>query len=194
MPVRVFSVREREELRVKMLDAGIKLIKTHGMTHASVEKITQTAGLGKSTFYNFFPSKELFVLEIMAYQRDCAKTRFNDVLGDREKMTAAEGKAFFKKLVISSDSIYQYLTPDDERKLRAALPDHPSAKPEADAHTMISLLSHMEGVKTDVNMKLVANFFKMMALAMFHRDQMHQDELNDTFNRVFELIFDCVFE
>lgn len=194
MPVRVFNIAEREELRVKMLDAGIELIKKHGMTHASVEKITQAAGLGKSTFYNFFDSKEAFVLEIIAYQRDRAKALFNDVLGDREKMTAEEGKAFFKKLIFSNDSLYRYLTPEDEKKLRAALPNHTPPKPESDGRTMISLLSHMEGVRDDVDMKLVANLVKMMSLAMFHRDQMHQDALEGTFDRVFELIFDCVFE
>ena len=61
MSPKIFSITEREELRVKMLDAGFELIKQYGMTHASVEKITQTAGLGKSTFYNFFSSKEEFV-------------------------------------------------------------------------------------------------------------------------------------
>ena len=70
MSPKIFSITEREELRVKMLDAGFELIKQYGMTHASVEKITQTAGLGKSTFYNFFSSKEEFVTGIMEYQRD----------------------------------------------------------------------------------------------------------------------------
>ena len=67
-----------EELRVKMLDAGFELIKQYGMTHASVEKITQAAGLGKSTFYNFFSSKEEFVTGIMEYQRDRVKQHFEN--------------------------------------------------------------------------------------------------------------------
>ena len=47
MSPKIFSITDREELRVKMLDAGFELIKQYGMTHASVEKITQAAGLGK---------------------------------------------------------------------------------------------------------------------------------------------------
>ena len=38
MSPRIFSTTQREELRIKMLDAGFELIKQHGMTHASVEK------------------------------------------------------------------------------------------------------------------------------------------------------------
>lgn len=194
MPTRVFGVEEREELRVKMLEAGFQLIKKHGMPHASVEKITRAAGLGKSTFYNFFPSKEAFVLEIMAYQRDQAKAHFDSVLAGREKMTANEGREYLKSIIFESDTIYQYLTPEDERKLRAALPDVQPTAPEETPHTMTALLAHMEGVRKDVNMKLVANLIKMMALAMFHRDQMHAEALEDTFLRMYGLAFDCVFE
>ena len=79
MSPRIFSTTQREELRIKMLDAGFELIKQHGMTHASVEKITQAAGLGKSTFYNFFSSKEEFVTDIMEYQRDRVKRHFEPI-------------------------------------------------------------------------------------------------------------------
>ena len=33
MSPRIFSTTQREELRIKMLDAGFELIKQHGMTH-----------------------------------------------------------------------------------------------------------------------------------------------------------------
>lgn len=194
MPARVFGIEERDALRVSMLEAGFRLIKKHGMTHASVEKITNSAGLGKSTFYNFFPSKEHFVMEIIAYQRDQAKARFDDALGGREKMTMEEGKRYLKSLVLGGDSIYQYLTPEDEKRLRAAMPGHQHAVPEKKPETMKSLLSHMEGVRGDVDMKLVANLFKMMSLTMFHREQMHRDALENTFERMYQLVFDCVFE
>ena len=85
MSPKIFSITDREELRVKMLDAGFELIKQYGMTHASVEKITQAAGLGKSTFYNFFSSKEEFVTGIMEYQRDRVKQHFETLLNGREK-------------------------------------------------------------------------------------------------------------
>lgn len=120
MSPRIFSTTQREELRIKMLDAGFELIKQHGMTHASVEKITQAAGLGKSTFYNFFSSKEEFVTDIMEYQRDRVKQHFEQILNGREKMTAAEGKEYLKLIVFSRNSIYQYLTAEDMEKLKQA--------------------------------------------------------------------------
>lgn len=50
MAKRVFTEEERVEYREKMLDAGFDLLKQYGMTHMSVAKITEAAGIGVSTF------------------------------------------------------------------------------------------------------------------------------------------------
>ena len=160
MSPKIFSITEREELRVKMLDAGFELIKQYGMTHASVEKITQTAGLGKSTFYNFFSSKEEFVTGIMEYQRDRVKQHFENLLNGREKMTAAEGKEYLKLIVFSQNSIYQYQTVEDMEKLRRASSPECVTPDDADydqreAQILHGLLDHMEGVRQDVDLPLV---------------------------------------
>lgn len=52
MAKRVFSEEERAGYREKMLEAGFDLLKEYGMTHMSVAKITEAAGIGVSTFYN----------------------------------------------------------------------------------------------------------------------------------------------
>ena len=69
MAKRVFTEEERAEYREKMLDAGFDLLKKYGMTHMSVAKITEAAGIGVSTFYNFFASKEEYVYEVLQYRR-----------------------------------------------------------------------------------------------------------------------------
>ena len=58
MPVRTFTEEEREEIRLKMLEAGFPLLKQFGMTHTSISKITKSAGIGISTFYNFWKIKK----------------------------------------------------------------------------------------------------------------------------------------
>ena len=194
MSPKIFALQEREEARIKMLDVGFILIKEHGMTHSSVDKVMKAVGLGKSTFYNFFPSKEMFVYEIIKYQRDRAKQLFMDMLGEREKMTAAEAKDFLKRIIFSQDSIYQYLTSEDEAKLKAALPAEYRIDPSTEAAVMDGLFRHIEGVRKDMDFKVVANLIKIMALAMFHQDSLHTDVLDKTLDRIYALLFSCIFE
>lgn len=199
MPPRVFTVKEREELRIKMLDAGFELIKKHGMTHASVEKITSAAGLGKSTFYNFFLSKEQFVNEIITYQRDRFKQSFNGALKGREKMTADEGNDFLKMIIFSQDSIYQYLTAADMEKLRAVSPPEEIAPDnstylEHEMDTMYTLFENMENVRDDLDILSVANLIKIMALAKVNRESLHADALEKTIGHIYGLLFSLIFE
>ena len=170
MSPKIFTTTQREDLRIKMLDAGFELIKQHGMTHASVEKITKAAGLGKSTFYNFFSSKEEFVTDIMEYQRDRVKRYFEQILDGREKMTAAEGREYLKLIVFSRNSIYKYLTAEDMEKLRNASSSECTTPDDAvydqrERQIMEGLLAHMEGVREDVDIHVAANLIKIMAMA-----------------------------
>ncbi len=194
MSPKIFALQGREKIRIDMLDAGFDLIKQYGMTHASVEKVTEAVGLGKSTFYNFFPSKEAFVFEIIKYQRDRAKQSFMDILGERDKMTASEGKEFLKKIIFSQDSIYQYLTAADQAKLCNALTSENELDPASEAVVMSGLFDHIEGVRQDIDFKLAANIIKIMAIAMFNQHLLHTDALKQTLERMYGLLFDCVFE
>ncbi len=194
MSPKIFALQEREAARVKMLEAGFNLIKEYGMTHASVDKVTKAVGLGKSTFYNFFPSKEMFVYEIMEYQRDRSKQFFMDMLAGRNKMSVNKAKAFLKKIIFSENSIYQYLTAEDENKLKAALPPEYLMNPEAETAVMNGLFQHMEGVKENIDYKVVANLIKIMALAMLHQDALHSDALTKTLDSIYDLLFSCIFE
>ena len=69
MPVRVFTQEEKDELRIKMLDAGFPLLKEYGMTHTSISKITKAASIGVSTFYNFWKTKEEYMTDLIHYHR-----------------------------------------------------------------------------------------------------------------------------
>ncbi len=194
MSPKIFALQEREEARIKMLDAGFALIKQHGMTHASVEKVTKAVGLGKSTFYNFFPSKEAFVYEIIKYQRDQAKQTFMDILDERDKMTVSEAKAFLKRIIFSQDSIYQYLTADDHAKLCEALPPEYGLNPAEESVVMNGLFEHVENVRQDVDFHLVANLIKIMAIAMFNQNLLHADALQRTLEHMYHLLFSCIFD
>lgn len=189
-----FDYRQREQLRVQMLEAGYELISQHGMTHASVEKVTAAVGLGKSTFYNFFPSKEWFVYEIIEYMRTQMMDYFDQLLDGREKLPVPQAKEFLKQIIFSRRSIYQYLTPADEEKLRAALPPACFLNPEAEAGVMAAIFERVEHVRPDMNQHLVGNLLKIMALAQVNQAELHADALTPTLEAIYELLFSHIFE
>ena len=51
----------------KMLEAGLQLMAANGVFECRVEQITQAAGMGKGSFFNYFGSKEGFVVRLVDF-------------------------------------------------------------------------------------------------------------------------------
>jgi AcrR family transcriptional regulator len=62
---RKFSEEEREAVRRKIMQEGRTLFALHGVKKTSVDDLVRASGIGKGTFYLFFPSKEDLVFELI---------------------------------------------------------------------------------------------------------------------------------
>ncbi len=195
MPPRVFTEEEKEKLRISMLEQAIPLLEEYGLVHMSVDKITKKVGIGKSTFYNFFSSKEEYVSYALEYNRMKILDELDKKFPPGKKMKPAEVFKTWFTTFLSSNSIYKKFSAEDERALYEA--DKARGKEVSLAReTYIAerLMVHMEGVRQDLDIALLANYIKLIVLAyensyMFHDSAMErmQDELKI---RLIDLIFE----
>lgn len=192
----IFSVKKKDELKIKMYRAGIEQIKESGAKKMRVENITRAAGIGKGTFYHFFASKQHFVYEIICYSRDLLKERMNKMLEAKSKLSKAEARSFFYNLLNNSGSInlYEYLTPEDMNWLEEKLPEKYLYNPEKDMETTDLILKHIEGVRKDLDYRIVANFPKIIAIAIENKKLLHQDVMTENFKLIFDAMFHYIFD
>lgn len=186
-PIR-FTLEEREELKTKMFSVSMEILKHHGMKHTSVEKITQAVDIGRSTFYNFFASKEVFIYELMLYQRDQAKQVFNELIKEKEEITTQDCKEYFMSLY-NAENVYQYLTVEDEYTLSEKIGIESVFDPEEDSRTIDTLLENMKGVRADFDRTILLNLLKICALAKESKELLYQNTLDASI----ELILDRAF-
>ena len=151
----------------------------------SVEKITAAAGIGKSTFYNFFLSKEDFVLQLIEYNRSRFWKAVAELRGDREKLTAVESRQVLQAIINNNDSVYQYLTPEDEQKLAAASPDKGTADIDEETETLRRLFAVFENVRENVDFAVVSNLLKILALTAENRAMLHESGYQRTQEKLF---------
>lgn len=194
MPVRVFTEEEKKEIKEKMFEAGLTLIKQNGLTHTSVEKITDFAGIGKSTFYNFYTSKEEFVIDLISYERNKGMQMIQEKLNGRPKLTVDESKNLIRMIIYSQDSIYQYLNEEDVQKLYPAMQKKGMIKSDLDSEVPAYLLSIFEGVRSDADPRIFLNYIRILALAVFQKDTLRQDVLEQTLELMFEKLFSYLFD
>ena len=194
MARRVFTEEERELYRQKMLDAGFDLLKQYGMTHMSVAKITEAAGIGVSTFYNFFSSKEEYVYEVMQHRRKKIPEFIRMVLKDKEKAGPAEVREYLKMVVDDRYSVFPSLTPEDEQRLYDMLPEQAGPNLKKETEIGNRFFQMIEGVRPDVNFPVVANLIKVYVLAAEGKDILHREAYEATMERMRDLILYEIFD
>ncbi|MBN1758555.1 MAG: TetR/AcrR family transcriptional regulator [Chitinispirillaceae bacterium] len=62
---RAFSGEEKKRVKERLLSVGEELFSRFGLKKTSIEEITDTAGIGRGSFYLFFPSKEFLYIEVI---------------------------------------------------------------------------------------------------------------------------------
>ncbi len=195
MPTRVFSEEEREQIRQQMLEAGFPLLKEYGMTHTSISKITEAAGIAVGTFYKFWKNKEAYMAELISYHAHKMMPGLigAEAIAGKRKLGREDAARYLRAVVDENISIYPHMTLEDEagllRATNAFVPD--LAKESAVAESLLQYLDH---VRADVNLGLVANLTKVLVLTAESREELHESAYRETLEVQIDTILNLVFE
>ncbi len=194
MPKRVFEPKEKEQLKLTMLEAGFPLLKEYGMTHTTISKITDAAGIAKGTFYHFWNNKEEYLAELIAYHRGkmIPVLISEDVLSGKKKLGMEDARKYLHALVDEEISIYPHLTLEDEAKLfKNTDTFDPDTKKES--AIAMGLLRYLDNVREDVNLLLVANMVKLLVITSESREELHEAVYTETVDTLVDTILNLVF-
>ena len=67
---KIISNEEKEKYKSQLCDKGLKLIMQKGYKNVTVDELVQLIGVSKGYVYHLFESKEVFVLEAIAWQME----------------------------------------------------------------------------------------------------------------------------
>lgn len=193
MPPKVMSEKERNEIKEIMFKKGLELIKKSGFSGMSVSKITKAAGLGKSTFYNYFESKETFVVELIEFGHIRFWMEIEKLKGENGKISTDNMKYILRQIVFNEDSIYQYLSTEEEKGIIEAVPE--KQKPDIREETAIlkKLFDKSEGIREDIDYAVVSNILKIIAISVQNRNYLHETGFDKTIGDLYELLYKEVF-
>jgi TetR/AcrR family transcriptional repressor of nem operon len=91
--------RRSEHTREALIEAGIEQLSVHGYHGTGIKQILDEVGVPKGSFYNFFASKEAFVVEVIGHYNQ-------DLLSQLSQFINGEGKNL--NTVEQLRSIYRY--------------------------------------------------------------------------------------
>ena len=195
MPDRVFTDEQKNELRMIMLEAGFPLIKEYGVTHTTISKITEAAGIAKGTFYHFWKNKEEYLADLIHYHRNKMLPQLigDDVLAGKRKLGREDARVYFRHLVDKEKSIYAHMTLEDESKLMQKTSDFVPDEGK-ESSIAVYLLNMLDGVRHNVDLLLLANMTKILVLTAEAKDELHESAYERTIDAIIDGILDLIFE
>jgi AcrR family transcriptional regulator len=195
MSPKAFSDKERELVRLKLMDAADGFLSTTGIRKTSVEELARAAGISKGAFYLFYPSKELLFLD--ALEREQARMHeavLAQVAGSssmREGFVTALMRMYrdFKAkpwLLAFAGEDYELLLrriPQERIERHIALDD-------ASTGRLRELLGGMPGFNTEI----VSAALRMFFMGLLHRREVGEELIDGAFEFLVQAVADRIFK
>lgn len=138
--MRGFSDEERERIRASLKEAGRELFARYGLGKTTVAELTEPVGIGTSTFYQFYDSKDDLYRAILEDEEAAIAERivgrsFEKYDGPREAIAAFLDASFEE--IESNQLVERILLEDELDRLEAQYSD---AEKEAEREEELSLI------------------------------------------------------
>jgi AcrR family transcriptional regulator len=189
-----FTEKEKARLRQKMLRTARDLFARKGLNKTSLEDITSSVGIAKSTFYVFFESKEALFLEVLAEDGPAVEARMQFELDDAAN--ARDGIAHLLRAIVheleTNALTRRMLAHPDELQLLAdyATPEQLAASSHNGLALIVPYLQ--AGQRTGEVIKgdpvLFARIISAVTLLTLHRDKIGADQYDAVLKTLIDLL------
>lgn len=118
---KIVSEEEREQVREAIYQKTIILIRQNGIRGITVDDIAHAVGISKGAFYQYYPSKEAGIYEVIKRSESelfgCMEETMSHMPVEKNYI-----RKFFHEIFLAPESIVLYLSPLDLEVLLRKLP------------------------------------------------------------------------
>jgi len=197
-----FSDDDRERIRAKLVEAGRELFAQFGFERTRIKDITEAVGIGTSTFYQFFDSKEELYVAALIVERDRLDEKLKTAVAEAEtpkdevrallRTMFAEIRAepLISRLIVEGNlrDIQEQLTESERQSIATSLPE--------DELTSAKRWAQMEEFRYD-DPELIRGLFRSLVFVTRSQDTLigtlHVGEYEEVEEQLIETIVDGLF-
>ncbi|MCH6559831.1 TetR family transcriptional regulator C-terminal domain-containing protein [candidate division KSB1 bacterium] len=92
-------MKDHEDKKQKIIKKGFEIMHLKGYNATGVKDIVDAAGIPKGSFYNYFESKEDFVIQALQYSADHCNTVMGETLKDRSLPPLQRIEKYYKESI-----------------------------------------------------------------------------------------------
>lgn len=184
-----FTEGERQEIQERLIALGYDLIREMGLKKMKVSVIAARANIATGTFYHFFASKEAYVEALIAAQDEKSQAELASMLQNGKKLTLEQAIKWFRDSFRPENNILMELTFDDWVWLKSHRTEDGMFSAMHDEQEAKRYLSYVDGIRQDLDVRIIINFFKTIYSMAENREIF----IADVFETNIDLIFDCIY-
>ena len=156
MPRVAYSEADRERVRSDLLSAALELMARQGVQHTTVEQIYRAAGISRTFFYTFFPTKEDLIVETFYRQQPRVLAHAQRLMAD-PALTWREGvRQFLRDCCYGERSGIAVMTVEEQRLLFQRLSPEKQFSLFSGLLTCFGVPASRENVQLFTNISLTA--------------------------------------
>lgn len=188
-----FSNDKREEIRHNIQEASTNLFSRYGVRKTTIEDIVRAAGIGKGTFYLFYPSKEDLLFELIR-RGYSPREEFLQKLERADKVNVEDFKAAFKTMIkkLAENPLLHILYQSGDEDFivhvisREKLEEH-SKDDEYFIQTLLHIM-RQKGFSPKRSPEIINGLFHLIWLSLIYRDDINKNG----FDEITDIIIDMV--
>lgn len=184
-----FTDEQRQAIREKLIAVGYELIREMGLKKMKVSVIAERAEIATGTFYHFFDSKEDYVKALIDEQDRGQQEQLVQMLKTTGKLTLEQAIHWFRESFRTQNNILMELTLDDWVWLKSHRTKDGLFNASHDEQEAARYLSYVDGIRPDLDIRIIINFFKTIYSMAENRDTF----IADVFETNIDMIFDCIY-
>ena len=180
--MRGFSDAERDRIETGLLDAGEELFARFGLSKTTIADLTDEVGIGTSTFYRFYDSKEDLYLDVLEREGERIVERMERegvAAGDDPERVVGDFLRFMFAEIETNPLVRRLIVADELDRLDAARTD---AEREADRDAEVATVRAFidpfveRGAVHGDDPDLVARAVASIPYLTLHEDDIGADE------------------
>ena len=184
-----FTEEEREKIRIELLEAGYKLSVECGIKKMTVALVAKSSGVAVGSFYNFFDSKESFVLALIQKAEKEAELKMVSAFAKDGTISLKKFLQTFRENFRPETNFFLKIRLDDWVWLKSHLTDTTYFNTTSDLQKIEYLLPKIKGIREDINPGVVVNFIKSIYALYQNRETLFEESLETNVDLIFDSIY-----
>ena len=184
-----FSDKERVEIRQRLLNSGYELSTEVGIKKMTIAMIAKNSEVAVGTFYNFFASKEEYVVAMI---RDTEVKYENEMASHFSKDGTIVLKKFlgvFRENFKPENNFLLRIKLDDWVWLKSHISDSAYLNTANDLKKYEFMFAKIRGIRKDAEPGVVVNFIKSIYALYQNRDTLFEESLQTNVDLIFDALY-----